>query len=108
MSPAFFLTRLSPFLFWYRLAVAAQSMKTECLGSGLAHTVLELTGLHHTKLKRLSDDGVIDLSRVPDDLKLNALQERVKRSVLSGKIGGGARSRHGTAVRKLALSLFGL
>jgi predicted RecB family nuclease len=56
-----------------------------CLGSGLAHTVLELTGLHHTKLKRLSDDGVIDLSRVPDDLKLNALQERVKRSVLSGK-----------------------
>jgi predicted RecB family nuclease len=57
----------------------------ECLGSGLAHTVLELTGLHHTKLKRLSADGVIDLSRVPDDLKLNALQERVKRSVLSGK-----------------------
>lgn len=57
----------------------------ECLGSGLAHSVLELPGLHHTKLKRLSADGVIDLSLVPDDLKLNELQERVKRSVLSGK-----------------------
>ncbi len=34
-----------------------------CLGSGLAHTVLELTGLHHTKLKRLSSDGNLQRKR---------------------------------------------
>jgi predicted RecB family nuclease len=56
----------------------------ECLGSGLAHTVLEIPGLHHTKLKRLSADGIIDLSHVPDDLDLNDRQERVKYAALSG------------------------
>jgi len=56
----------------------------ECLGSGLAHTVLEIPGLHHTKLKRLSADGIVDLARVPDDLKLNERQERAKYSALSG------------------------
>jgi CRISPR/Cas system-associated exonuclease Cas4 (RecB family) len=56
----------------------------ECLGSGLAHTVLEIPGLHHTKLKRLSAEGIIDLSHVPDDLKLNERQERAKHAALSG------------------------
>lgn len=56
----------------------------ECLGSGLAHTVLEIPRLHHTKLSSLSAAGIIDLSRVPDDLDLNERQERVKYSALSG------------------------
>ncbi len=56
----------------------------ECLGSGLAHTVLEIPGLHHTKLKRLSAAGIIDLSDVPDDLNLNERQERAKYAALSG------------------------
>lgn len=56
----------------------------ECLGAGLAHTVLEIPGLHHTKLKRLSVAGIIDLSRVPADLNLNERQERAKYAVLSG------------------------
>ena len=56
----------------------------KCLGSGLAHTVLEIPGLHHTKLRRLSAGGIIDLSRVPDDLNLNERQERAKNAALSG------------------------
>ena len=56
----------------------------KCLGSGLAHTVFEIPGLHHTKLKRLAAEGIIDLSLVPDDLKLNERQERAKYSALSG------------------------
>lgn len=56
----------------------------ECLGSGLDHTVFELPGLHHTKLKRLSADGIIALADVPEDLKLNERQERAKYAVLSG------------------------
>ncbi|KKL03976.1 hypothetical protein LCGC14_2620690, partial [marine sediment metagenome] len=56
----------------------------KCLGSGLAHSVLEIPRLHPTKLKRLSAAGIIDLSGVPDDLKLNERQERVKYAALSG------------------------
>jgi len=58
--------------------------KEDCIGEGLEHTVLEIPGLHHTKLKRLSAAGIIDLSLVPEDLKLNDRQERARYSVLSG------------------------
>jgi hypothetical protein len=57
---------------------------SDCLGAGLAHTIFELPGLHHTKLKRLSADGIIELSRLPEDLKLNDRQERAKYASLSG------------------------
>ncbi len=56
-----------------------------CLGVGIAHTVLELPGLHHKKLKRLSGEGIINLSLVPDDLNLSDRQERAKNAALSGK-----------------------
>jgi len=56
----------------------------KCLGVGLACTVLEIPGLHHKKLKRLSAEGIIDLSRVPNDLNLNDRQERAKKAALSG------------------------
>ena len=65
-------------------ACRACSFFDECLGSGVAHTVFELPGLHHTKLKRLSADGIIDLSSVPEDLQLNDRQERAKYAALSG------------------------
>jgi hypothetical protein len=57
-----------------------------CLGSGLAHTVLEIPGLHHTKLKRLSLAGIVDLSLTPDDLNLNEGQKRAKSAALSGNM----------------------
>jgi hypothetical protein len=55
-----------------------------CLGAGIAHTVLEIPGLHHKKLKRLSEEGIIDLSRLPDDLELNENQQRARDAALSG------------------------
>ena len=57
-----------------------------CLGAGLAHTVLELPGLHHKKLKRLSAAGIIDISRVPKSIELNERQIRAKDSALSGRM----------------------
>jgi hypothetical protein len=56
----------------------------QCLGAGLAHTVFEIPSLHHKKLNRLSAEGIIDLSRVPDDLQLNDRQQRAKNAALSG------------------------
>jgi len=55
-----------------------------CLGKGIAHTVLEIPGLHYKKLKRLSAEGIIDLADAPDDLGLNDRQQRAKDSALSG------------------------
>jgi hypothetical protein len=60
--------------------------KEQCLGAGLAHTVLEIPGLHHKKLKRLSAEGIIDLSLIPDDLNLNDRQERAKNAAISNKV----------------------
>jgi hypothetical protein len=59
---------------------------TDCLGAGVTHTVLEIPGLHHTKLKRLSAAGIIDLSGLPDDLNLNDCQERSRVAAISGKL----------------------
>ena len=58
---------------------------SQCLGAGVAHTVLELPNLHHTKLKRLSAEGIVDMSRLPDDLHLNERQESAMRAALSGQ-----------------------
>jgi len=58
----------------------------KCLGAGVDHTVLELPGLHFKKLARLSAEGIIDLSLVPDDLNLNDRQERAKSAALSGNL----------------------
>jgi hypothetical protein len=59
---------------------------TKCLGVGIPHTVLEIPGLHHKKLNRLSAEGIIDLSQVPDDLDLNDRQTRAMESTLTGKV----------------------
>jgi hypothetical protein len=58
----------------------------KCLGSGVTHTVLEIPRLHHTKLKRLSQDGIIDALQIPDGLNLNECQQRAKKAMVSGKI----------------------
>lgn len=58
--------------------------KANCLGMGVDHTVLELPGLHHAKLRRLSAAGIVDLAALPDDFELNEKQERVKYAALSG------------------------
>jgi CRISPR/Cas system-associated exonuclease Cas4 (RecB family) len=58
---------------------------SKCLGAGIPHTVLEIPGLHHKKLKRLSAEGIIDLSQLPNDLELNENQERSRNAALSGR-----------------------
>jgi hypothetical protein len=57
-----------------------------CLGSGVLHTVLEIPKLHPKKLKRLSSAGVIALSSIPEDLGLNAGQQRARHAALSGNM----------------------
>jgi predicted RecB family nuclease len=57
----------------------------ECLGAQVPHTVLELPNLHHTKLKKLSADGIIDLASLPTDIKLNATQLRARDAALSNQ-----------------------
>ena len=57
---------------------------SQCLGAGVAHTVFEIPGLHHTKLKILADKGIVDLAKLPHDLELKDTQERAKYSILSG------------------------
>ncbi|MDP2320074.1 MAG: DUF2779 domain-containing protein [Acidobacteriota bacterium] len=59
---------------------------SECLGAGHEHTVLELPNLHHTKLKKLSADGIISLSHMPADFALSDRQRRVMDAALSGQI----------------------
>jgi predicted RecB family nuclease len=60
--------------------------ETDCLGVGVDHTVLEIPGLHNTKLKRLSAAGIIDLSELPNDLNLNDCQVRARAAAISGKV----------------------
>ena len=57
-----------------------------CLGAGLDHTVLEITGLQPKKLLRLVADGIVDLADLPDDLKLNDRQQRAVKASLSRQL----------------------
>jgi hypothetical protein len=59
---------------------------TTCVGAGVTHTVLEIPGLHHKKLNRLSEEGIIDLAQAPEDLDLNDRQIRAREATLSGKV----------------------
>jgi hypothetical protein len=65
----------------------------QCLGAGVAHTVLELPSLHHTKRQALADSGIVDLFHVPDDFRLTDRQLRVKNAAATGEpfIGAGLR-----------------
>lgn len=58
--------------------------QTKCIGAGIERTVLEIPSLHHKKLKRLSDEGILNLAELPDDIDLNEGQERARASALSG------------------------
>jgi hypothetical protein len=60
------------------------SFATKCIGAKIEHTVLEIPSLHHKKLKRLSDEGIVNLADLPEDIGLNERQERAKDSALSG------------------------
>jgi hypothetical protein len=48
--------------------------------------VLEIPGLNHTKLKRLSNERIIDLSQVADDFGLSDRQIRAREAALSGNV----------------------
>ena len=60
--------------------------KTSCLGSGRGHTVVELPRLHRTRIKALSNQGIIDIADIPNDVKLNDMQKRAKAAMESGSI----------------------
>ena len=60
--------------------------KASCLGSGRGHTVVELPKLHHTKVKVLCEQGVINVADIPEDLKLNGTQQRAVAAMESGSI----------------------
>jgi len=60
--------------------------ETDCLGVGIAHSVLEIPGLHHTKLKRLSGAGIVDLANTPADLNLNERQEHARSAALADQL----------------------
>ena len=55
-----------------------------CVGAGHEHTVLELPYLHHTKLKKLSDAGLVGLKDVPPDFGLSERQLRVQAAAVNG------------------------
>jgi hypothetical protein len=55
---------------------------SDCLGHGLSHSVLEIPGLHHTKLRKLAADSIVDLGSLPSSLTLNNIQERAKDAAL--------------------------
>ena len=59
--------------------------ETSCLGRGIVHTVFHLPNLQGKKLQRLSDEGIIDLFQLPEDLELTERQERARSSVLSDR-----------------------
>ncbi|MBI2688251.1 MAG: DUF2779 domain-containing protein [Acidobacteria bacterium] len=56
----------------------------QCLGKGIEHTVFDLPGLSATKLKRLSNAGIVDIRELPVDFALNPKQERARYSATSG------------------------
>ena len=59
--------------------------KTACLGSMHEHTVLELPKLHHATFQKLCAAGIVDITDVPTDFKLNGLQQRAKAVAESGE-----------------------
>jgi len=67
--------------------------KDACLGKNIGRSIFEIPNLHHTKLKRLSEKGIVDLCAIPDDFGLNPTQERVRTAAISGEmfIGQGLR-----------------
>jgi predicted RecB family nuclease len=58
----------------------------QCLGQALTHTVLEIPSLHYKRLQQLSAEGIVDISQVPNDLKLNDRQQRAVNSSVSGQM----------------------
>jgi hypothetical protein len=55
--------------------------KTDCLGKGIPHTVLELPAV---SLKKLSADRIVAMEDVPLTFKLNERQKRAKEAAISG------------------------
>lgn len=60
--------------------------ESKCLGAGIPHTILEIPGLSNKKLMRLSEERIIDVTKIPEDLGLNERQIRAREAILSGKV----------------------
>ena len=61
-------------------------LEASCLGRGRGHTVVELPGLHPARKRALCAQGVIGIADIPNDLKLNAVQQRARGAMESGEI----------------------
>ena len=60
--------------------------ESDCLGAGIEYTVLDIPNLHHTKLKKLSASGIVDLSDFPDEIEISDAQEQAKNCSLNNEI----------------------
>ena len=60
--------------------------RSDCLGSNVAHSILEIPGLHHTKLKLLSIAGIVDVSHLPAGFVLNERQQRALDAIVSNAV----------------------
>lgn len=59
---------------------------TECIGHGMTFSVLDIPNLHHTKVKKLSEQNLISLQDFPNDISLNESQEIAKNSMLNNQV----------------------
>lgn len=56
-----------------------------CVGKGFAHTVFEIPRLGEKKFQQLADDGILNLTDVPDDFPLSDKQSRVIKAARTGQ-----------------------
>jgi hypothetical protein len=61
-----------------------EAFGSECLGTDLPYSVLEIPRLHHKKLRELAEMGILELAAVPEELPLTERQRRVVRAAVSG------------------------
>jgi len=47
--------------------------------------VMDLTGINQKKFDQLTESGIEDISEIPDEFPLSALQERIRKCVISGQ-----------------------
>jgi predicted RecB family nuclease len=59
--------------------------EADCLGKGIEHSVFCLPRLHKNRLAALADDGIIDVSDLPEGFPLTPIQQRIVDCVDCGK-----------------------
>ena len=60
--------------------------KSNCVGSGIEHTVLELPQLHNKKFQVLCSKGIVDIADIPADFGLTPMHQRVRAAAESNRM----------------------